>query len=135
MENFDIVLSDVIRELTKKEQLSNIKAKLIIDKYFSVIYEICGQKRRQPAFYILKISKTERTCKNEYQQYLYLNERNINSLKPVLFSEKFNYLVTRKENINRYDNYLKKIKKNKLCVKEFFKLGCFIVDPKNETVC
>ena len=133
MEKIDIILQDATRELIKKERLSNISVHHILDRYFSVMYGISGQTNGTPKSYILKISTTKRTCENEYKQYVYLKEKKIPSLKPVLYSKKYNYLITKKECLIEFDKYLKKNNKTESRLKDFYKLGVLFKEIDQKT--
>ncbi len=123
MENLKLVLEDAKERLENHEYLSNLKINHIEDRYFSRIYEITGTKDGYQHSYILKISTTARTCENEYNQYVYLDKRNIKSLIPILYSNKYNYMITQKEYLIEFDKYLKKNCKNEFRIGQFFKLG------------
>lgn len=133
MENIDTILNDAIEEIIKTERLSNVTVHYILDRYFSVIYELSGQREGMPRSYILKISTTQRTCENEYVQYVYLKEKEIRSLEPVLHSKKYNYLITKKEILIEFDKYLKERGQVELRQKDFHKLGVLFKEIDQKT--
>lgn len=133
MHDVSTIIDDAKNQLCRKEQLSNIACRHMCDRYFSVLYEINALKAGTPYSYILKISTTHRTCENEYNQYVYLNQLGINSLKPILYSNKYNYLITKKEEVLPFDEHLKKHKSIETRLDDFYRLGCLFKAIHNKT--
>jgi hypothetical protein len=122
----DQIHSDVTAVLKAEENIEVRSIKLIENRYFSDIYELTGCKSGVEEYFILKISTTERSCKNEYLKYAELSQKNINTLSPVHFSEKHNYLLTRKKNIVEFDSVLKNTRSEATRRGYFRRLGAFL---------
>lgn len=123
MPNVDDIIDDAIEKLAKHQQLRNPVITHIMDRYFSKIYEIKGEEKGRHESYVLKVSTTHRSCENEYKQYIYLNEKKIKSLVPVYYSTEYNYLITVKEDLIEFDNYLRKNKNHEFRKNCFSELG------------
>lgn len=71
----------------------------------STLFELTEASPR-PRFYVLKLS-TQRSCRDEFEMYARLAMLRVRSLTPVIYSDKHNYLVTRKERLTDLVTVLK----------------------------
>lgn len=78
---------------------------LLEHRHFSSLYELTPDGHEQS--YVLKISTTDRSCVEEYEQYQFINSLRIPSLKPTLCSETHNYLITEKLALTDITEHLK----------------------------
>jgi len=115
--DIDLVLKDAVESLNKVEELNEISIDYVEDREYSIIYEISGVKKNKIREkdnlqkYILKINKTSRSCKKEYDTYKYLIEKNINTIIPICYSAEFDYIVTKKlEKLTDFETILVDIK-------------------------
>lgn len=119
--------------LRNNVKLNDIKIKLTHERYFSKLYEIEGVNEHTRKWYILKISTTNKSCKNEYLWYIDLERKKIRTLSAVYYSEKYNYLITRKAKIIEFNRVLKRNKSEITRKSYFYKLGVFLRKISNET--
>jgi hypothetical protein len=106
MPNHNLILQDAIKKLHRLEELNEVESKHIKDRYFSAVYEISETKKSRPRKYILKISTTSRSCEKEYKTYLYLMRKKIKCVVPITYSRKYNYLITKKEELSDFKTIL-----------------------------
>lgn len=123
MLDLDAIIADAYEQLAKHRKLRNPTITHLIDRYFSKIYEIRGEEQGRHQSYILKISTTHRSCENEYNQYIYLKDKNIKSLVPIFYSSEHNYLITVKEDLIEFENYLRNNRSDEFHENCFFELG------------
>lgn len=127
-----LMLDDVAQRL-KEEGVDLVRSTLIDSRYFSLIYELQGTCEGRERSYILKVSTTERTCQNEYEMYRYLSGLGIRTLTPVLYSDRFNYLVTVKEKLRDLPRVLKEHKAGPEVARYFFRLGRLLKEVESRT--
>lgn len=128
IDDLELVKNDVIAFLNDYSNQAQIKFIFLERRYFSEIYEIQCSSENNTCNYILKISTTNRSCKNEFEQYVYLNKNGIRSLEAIYFSEKYNYLITKKENLVSFDKRLNNCRNIAERKKYFYKFGQLFKD-------
>jgi len=133
MKTTKLILKDAKKILAEKEQLTDIQSEHFVDRYFSTLYKIYGKSHGHDQAYILKISTTNRSCENEYEQYTYLNDLNINSLTPIHYSKKYNYLITEQKDMTEFSSYLKEHRTKKIRVHSFLRLGSLLKEVEQKT--
>lgn len=99
MSNQDQLFNDVRHRLVTEKNITCQQISHIQDRPFSSIYELECHNDNDTLILILKVSRTHRTCKSEFEAYNILSSKNILSLKTILLSEQYNYLITVKENV------------------------------------
>lgn len=130
--SYSNTINDAIERLKLEYEVDISNVTHIENRYFSSIYELTADKYNGGMKYILKISNTERSCRDEFEAYVYLNEVNILSLTPMLFSEQFNYLITVKEKLIDLPTALKS-SNNEICISYMQKLGKLVKDLEIKT--
>jgi len=133
MDCVEDILSHACAVLSQNKALENVEISHVVDRYFSKIYEINGEHEKVECKYIVKISTTDRSCRNEYEQYQMLKSKHIRSLTPIYHSEKYNYLITQKESLIEFDRYLKIKSDHNYAKNMFFKLGVLFKNIDNST--
>lgn len=133
MHNINEILESAAEQLRRIETVNDVKFNHLMDRYFSVIYEVTAISDSSTDHYMLKISTTDRTSQLEYDQYVYLQDRGVRSLVPIYYSDEFNYLITKKENLQQFDVYLKELPHQAAREKSFFELGVFFKDMDLQT--
>lgn len=117
------IFEDAWRKLQADGGANLIRVKGIKRGYFSTIYEISIGDDRGAQRYMLKISDPSRSCVREYEAYRYLREKGIRSLDPVAYSESYNYLITRKEDLTSFERLLTQVKSEGQVAEWFRKIG------------
>lgn len=133
MADINASISDAIQRLGREVYLSSVCTKHIEDRYFSSIYELSGEINGITRVYVLKIDTSNRSCENEYNTYKYLANIKIRSLTPVIFSDKYNYLVTEKEKLVDLPSVLKNITDNKSRSDYFYRFGKLLSQLESST--
>lgn len=103
MNNFEEIINDVKRRFNIEINIEAYDFNLLESRPLSYIYEFIGSDDKR---YILKISRSCRSCKDEFNTYSYLKNIGVRSLDPVIYSDKFNYLVTLKEDIVSFEKLI-----------------------------
>lgn len=127
-DDFEPVKADVTAFLKSQSNPVEINFIFIEQRFFSYLYEVQCSSGSNRTDYVLKVSTTSRSCKNEFDQYIYLSNKGIKSLQAIHYSEEYNYLITLKEELLPLDKLL--IKNRSVAERErcFFKLGRFLKD-------
>ncbi len=86
-----------------------VSFELLEDRFFSTLFSVKARSDSDPSLveFVLKVGKTHRNGRYEYEQYQFLRSLGVNTLSPVFFSEELNYLITKKEDITPVSSYLK----------------------------
>jgi len=71
-DDFEPIKNDVIAFFNDYSNPAHIKFIFLEQRYFSYLYEIQCSDGNSTCKYILKVSTTNRSCKNEFEQYVYL---------------------------------------------------------------
>ena len=116
-----VEISDAKRRLNEKLGVVCEQTKLLQARPFSNIFQLsCDGDDSE---FILKVSRTNRACSNEFHYYNLLLKNNLLTIEPIIFSEKYNYIVTVKKNISNFEDL---IKENVDISQIFRRLGAYI---------
>lgn len=122
-------LSKIIETIESELGIYFKERSLVIKKYYSDIYLLKAVNKKE---YILKIGKTDRNAKSEYEFYLLLERVGLNSLKAIFFDEEMNALLTEKKEIKSISRVLRDPSFNYNDV--LFEMGRFCKQVKERSV-
>lgn len=131
MANIGQIFDDVRHRLISERGVTCENIKSLQERPFSNIYELECRDGSKVAIYILKISKTGRLCFNEFDKYNLLADNNILTLKTVIVSSVYNYIVTEKEQLSNFEE----LERSGLDMRTMLeKFGAYLKKIENATI-
>ncbi|MBW2991793.1 hypothetical protein KY345_01065 [Candidatus Woesearchaeota archaeon] len=83
----------LFQDIRKKLKSDNLRFSFLGKHVFSEFYEISGSNRK----YIFKINLSDRDIEREFKTLKKLYSEDIKVIRPIIYSKKYSYLVTLKE--------------------------------------